>query len=306
MKNNVIVYPTYYTGRHQNNEAIIKPGYALDPEKYFIIVPNMFGNGLSSSPSNTPPPHGHGNFPSVTLYDNIQCQHRLVTEKFGISKIALVTGFSMGAQQTYHWAALFPDMVERILPICGCVKTSRHNYVFLEGIKATLTADHKYNNGHYDINDPPVQGMKAFGKVYAGWAYSPDFYREELYKQLNINSLPELLTVWENLFYPEYDANDLLAMLYSWANADISDNPKYQGDLEKAIKAIKAKAIIMPSATDMEFRHEDSAIEANLLPNAQLRIIPTKWGHLGGLPGRVKEDTEFIEKALKEILATPV
>ena len=65
---------------------------ALDPRNYFIIVPNMLGNGLSSSPSNTPAPNDMARFPNVTLYDNVTLRHRLVTEKFGIGKIKLVVG----------------------------------------------------------------------------------------------------------------------------------------------------------------------------------------------------------------------
>src|SRR5829696_9173526 len=88
-KNNVIVYPTWYSGQHYDNEWLIGDGMALDPAKYFIIVPNMLGNGLSSSPSNTPPPYDRSRFPKVTVYDNVSVQHRLVTEKFGIEKLAL-------------------------------------------------------------------------------------------------------------------------------------------------------------------------------------------------------------------------
>ena len=101
----------------------------------------MMGNGLSSSPSNTPMPYDRARFPWVSLYDDVSSQHRLVTELFGIERIALVVGWSMGAQQTYQWGALCPDMVERIAPICGSARTSRHNFAFLEGVKAALTAD---------------------------------------------------------------------------------------------------------------------------------------------------------------------
>src|SRR5258706_16444397 len=107
-KDNVIVYPTWYSAQHQDNEWLIGEGRALDPRKYFIIIPNMLGNGLSSSPSNTPPPYDGPRFPQVTPYDNVQVQHRLVTEKFGIEHIRLVTGWSMGALQSFHWGALFP------------------------------------------------------------------------------------------------------------------------------------------------------------------------------------------------------
>lgn len=54
-KTNAVVFPTWYSGRHWDNEWLIGDGMALDPAKYFVIVPNMLGNGLSTSPSNTPP-----------------------------------------------------------------------------------------------------------------------------------------------------------------------------------------------------------------------------------------------------------
>lgn len=123
-KSNVILYPTWYTGRHMDNRAAIGEGRALDPTKYFIIVPDMFGNGLSSSPNNTPSPHDRGRFPLTTTYDNIRAQKRLCEEVFGINKIRSVVGFSMSAQQAFHWGAVYPEMVQSIAPICGSAKTS--------------------------------------------------------------------------------------------------------------------------------------------------------------------------------------
>ncbi|MED5532995.1 MAG: hypothetical protein VX411_02685, partial [Pseudomonadota bacterium] len=64
-RSNVVLLPTFYTGTHVRNETFFGPGRAVDPEKHFIISINMFGNGLSSSPSNTPAPADRGNFPVV-------------------------------------------------------------------------------------------------------------------------------------------------------------------------------------------------------------------------------------------------
>ncbi|MGO4837955.1 hypothetical protein AB4144_37495, partial [Rhizobiaceae sp. 2RAB30] len=82
-KDNLIVYPTWYSGQHVDNEWLIGRGMALDPDKYCIVIPNMLGNGLSSSPSNTPEPYNAARFPQVTACDNVRAQHKLVTEKFG-------------------------------------------------------------------------------------------------------------------------------------------------------------------------------------------------------------------------------
>ena len=301
-KDNAIVFPTFFGGQHYANEAIIGPAQALDPDKYFIIVPNMMGNGLSSSPSNTPMPYDRARFPWVSLYDNVSSQHRLVTELFGIERVAMVVGWSMGAQQTYQWGALYPDMVERIAPICGSARTSRHNFVFLEGVKAALTADDAWNNGWYD--SPPYKGLRAMGRVYAGWAVSQAFYREEVYLDIGYSSLEDyLVAFWEGrrLFS---DANNFLAMIRTWQNADISLNDKYNGDFAKALGSITARAIVMPGRTDLYFPPEDNEIEVSMMPNAELRSIESIWGHLAGSPGLNPPDAAFIDAALRELLAS--
>ncbi|MGJ3251562.1 MAG: alpha/beta fold hydrolase [Elainellaceae cyanobacterium] len=300
-RSNIILIPTYYTGTHRSYHSLIQPGRAFDPDKYFIIVVNMFGNGISSSPSNTPAPHGGGNFPTITLYDNVIYQHQLLSDVFGIDHIALVAGWSMGAQQTFHWAAIYPDQVKRIVPWCGSAKTSVHNWVFLEGVKAALTTDAQYQDGHYQI--PPTQGLKAFGRVYAGWAYSQAFFRDGLYQQLGFDSAEALLRFWEE-DHLTWDANDLLAMLWSWQHADISDNPLYKGDFQAALQSIRARAIVMPAETDLYFPPEDSEIEVMHMPNAELRVIPSKWGHCAGGPDRNPVDTAFVEAAIKNVLST--
>ena len=155
-KDNVILYPTWYSGFISDNEWLIGEGMALDPSKYFIIIVCLFGNGQSTSPSNAT------DFSYMTIYDNVLQQHRLVTEHFGVSKLKLVVGWSMGAGQTYQWGCLYPDMCERICPFAGSARTAPHNFVFLEGIRSALEVDLQ------DNKERPEVGIRAFGRVYAG------------------------------------------------------------------------------------------------------------------------------------------
>lgn len=300
-KSNVIVYPTWYSGQHYDNEWLIGKGMALDPDKYFIIVPNMLGNGLSSSPSNTPAPYDRARFPDITLYDNVTLQHRLVTEVFGISKIKLVVGWSMGAQQTNQWGCLYPEMVERIAPFCGSAKTAPHNFVFLEAVKVAVTTDAAWNNGWYDT--PPNKGLRAVGRVYAGWGLSQAFYMEELWRTMGYSSLEDFLVAfWEGFFLPK-DANNLLTMAWSWQHGDISANPVFNGDIKKALGAIKAKAVVMPGERDLYFPVVDNEWEVKHMPNAVCKPIPGVWGHFAG-GGANSVDTKFIDDNLKELLAS--
>jgi homoserine O-acetyltransferase len=300
-KSNAIVYPTSFGAQHTDLEWQIGEGRALDPTKYFIVIINKFGNGLSSSPSNTPPPFDRGRYPHFTMTDNVCVQHRLMQEVFGVERVHLVYGFSMGAQQAFHWGALLPDRVERIAPICGSAKTSPHNFVFLEGVKAALTADAAWQDGWFATQ--PVRGFQAFGRVYAGWGLSQAFYREEVWRRLGFSSLEDFLVgSWEAGFRRR-DANDLLAMLWMWQHADISANGLYNGDFGKALGAITAKAIVMPCETDLYFTVEDNRREVARMPNAELRPIPSIWGHRAGNPVFNPDDAKFINDAVKELLA---
>src|ERR1700753_719343 len=131
-RDNVVLYPCSYGFKHDDMEWLIRPDGILDPTRWFIVIPNMFSNGLSSGAAETP------DYPTVvTSWDNVQAQRRFLVEQFGIEKLHAVDGFSMGAQQAYHWPAPFPDDVARIIAVCGSARTAVHNKVFLSGLLRT-------------------------------------------------------------------------------------------------------------------------------------------------------------------------
>ena len=299
-KNNVILLPTFYTGTHKRNEGFFGANRAINPEKHFIISINLFGNGLSTSPSNADKKQRGSKFPTITLWDNIKCQHELLTKNFNIEKIALVTGWSMAGCQSYQWAAQYPDMVEAILPFCASAKTSEHNFVFLEGVKAALCADPIWNNGDY--SSPPIEGLKAFGRVYAGWAFSQSFFREKKYKELGFKNVEELLIDWENDHVNNWDANNLLTKLLTWQQNDISTGPIYNNNFTEALNRIKAKAILMPCSHDLYFPAEDNEFEVKHMQNAELRKFDSIWGHCVANPGNDKNFEVALDNAINDLL----
>lgn len=299
-RDNCVVFPTYYTGDHQSNARMIGPGRALDPARWFIVVPNLFGNGVSSSPSTQTGPPAGAAFPLVTVHDNVTAQHRLVVEHLGVRSVALATGWSMGALQAWEWAVRFPHLVERLLPFCGTARCSPHNFVFLEGVKAALLADPSFDAGRYAA--PPAAGLRAFGRVYAGWAYSQAFFREGRWRDLGFDSLHALLRFWEDDHLAR-DANDLLAMLATWQHADPSANEAWHGDFEAALRSVRARTLLMPCDRDLYFTLEDNAAEAALVPGATLRPFLSVYGHCAGAPGRFAAEMAFLDAALRELLA---
>ncbi|MBU2534237.1 MAG: alpha/beta fold hydrolase [Alphaproteobacteria bacterium] len=299
-KSNAILYPTSYGAHHSDIDWLIGAGRVLDPDKYFIVIPNQLGNGLSSSPSNLAEPYGKGRVPLFTHWDNVHAQSRLLEERFGVTDLALVYGWSMGGQQALHWGAIFPDRVARICAVCTSARTSPHNKVFLEGIRSVLTSDAAYQDGHFV--ERPVSSLRAFARVYAGWAMSQAFYRERAWAAVGFASLEDFLVrAWEGNFLRR-DAADLLSMIETWYNSDISDNPIYHGNLARALGAIKARAIIMPSSTDLYFPVADSEIETAQMPNAELRPIESIWGHRAGNPVQHPPDEAVLRRAVEDLL----
>lgn len=296
---NLIVFPTCYAGKHEDNEWLIGPGKPLNTDRWCVVVPDMLGNGLSSSPSNSAPPQAGPDFPHITIADNIALQHRLVVEHLGATRIPLVVGFSMGAQQAYQWAVSYPDLVERIVALCGSARTAPHNWVFLEGVTAALKADAAWQGGRYTAR--PEVGLRALGRVWAGWGLSQEWYRQHIYREQGFATLEEFIVANYEESFLAWDANDLLAMAWTWQHADVSAGSPFEGDLASALGSIQAQALIMPGSTDLYFPVADSVEEVRHLPHGELRPIPSPWGHAAGA-GPNPKDAAFVAAAVAEWL----
>jgi homoserine O-acetyltransferase/O-succinyltransferase len=298
-RSNAILYPTSYGAQHHNLEWLINSNSILDPKQYYIIIPNMFGNGLSSSPSNDETCKLTESGFYFTHLDNVRAQKKLL-DTLEINKLALVYGWSMGAQQAYHWGALYPNCVERIAALCGTAKTTDHNRVFLQSLRTALTADPTWNGTRFA--GIPDRGFKAFARIYASWAASQAYYRQGLYFQFGYDSLEDyLIRGWE-ANYRQRNPHDLLAAIDTWLHCDLSNNPTYQGDYQQALQSIQAKTLVMPSTTDLYFTPEDCQIEADFIPDAQYLPIPSIWGHRAGNPYQNPEDEMFIRNAVIQLL----
>jgi len=280
------------------NIWLIGEDKVLSPKSYFIIIPALFGNGQSASPSNTPLKP----FPKVTFYDNVRAQYELVNKGLGIKHARAVLGWSIGASQTYQWATQYPDFMDLIVPFCGSAKTSLHNQVFLEGVKSALLAARSDSSigvaGEERTKENFVQGtdgkwtkeqreigLKALGRVYAGWGLSQAFYREKLYESvLGFKSLEDFMVNFWEVWALSKDPENMLVMLNTWQAGDCSAQEPYDGDFEKAMRSIKAKALVLPGMTDLYFPPEDSDYEVDNMSPGVGRCIafPSIWGHWAG------------------------
>jgi homoserine O-acetyltransferase len=300
-RDNAILYPCSYTAQHPDMSFLIGPDGILDPGRWFIVIPNMFSNGLSSGAADTE------DYPVVvTSWDLVQTQKRLLAEQFGITRLAAVYGFSMGAQQAYHWAAICPEVVERAFVVCGSARTAVHNQVFLSSLLRTLEAAPEHTGGGHFSSEPRAS-LRAFGHIYAGWALSQDFYRADMHlTALGAPNLETFLrTDWEERYYTRRAAN-LYAQVVTWLHGDISANPLYENDLPRALAAIQARVVLLPSETDLYFRVADNEAEMAHLRHGALHVIPGVWGHRAGNPNPklIPDAFNLLRDVVRKTLAT--
>ena len=300
-RDNAILLPSHYMADHHGYEWLIGPGKALDTTKVFLVATELFGNGHSSSPSNTPEPFHGPRFPVMSIRDNVAAVHELLAKDLKITHLRAIIGFSMGAQQAFQWAVSYPAFADRIVATSGTAKTYPHGVVRLEGQIAALTADAAFNNGDYTA--PPTKGIEAFATVWTGWLFSQEWWRRELWKADSKpgTTFEQVLHEYRTNFIPGADANDLILQMRTWERHNVGATPGFGGDVEKALRSIKTPILYMPSETDLYFPLTDARYEAAFIPGVVLKPIPSLWGHTAGAaPNPV--DARFLNDNIRNFL----
>ena len=311
-RDNAVLLPSHYMAQTNGYEWLIRSDTAadraLDLRERFLVMTELFGNGRSSSPSNTPPPFDGPRFPVMTIRDNVEAVHRLLREALGIDHLKAVIGFSMGAQQAFQWAVSYPDFMDRIVATAGTAKTYGHGIVRLEGQIAAIEADPVFAAGDYETQ--PVRGLQAFGMVWAGWLFSQEWWRRELWRGTGRgDTLAEVIESFRTRFIPGADANDLILQMRTWQSNDVgatpagTDHPAFGGDTSAALRSIKARVLCMPAETDLYFPIDDARHEAAFIPHLQFMPIPSLWGHTAGAASNAA-DRAFLNRHIADFLAT--
>ncbi|RDW82078.1 homoserine acetyltransferase like protein [Coleophoma cylindrospora] len=296
-----VLIPTCYGGRI-NSTLNFTTGALQD---YQVIVVAMLGNGESSSPSNDPAFPLTKPGPSVQYEDDVHAQYQLVTERFGLQQLEAVIGFSMGGQQAYYWSVMHGSgpapFLKNAVVICSSAKTSGHNYAFLEGPISALEVAGDYAGGAYRTHGTkPREGLRAFGRAYAGWLTSAEWFRQELWRKLGAASLQDWLHP-EVAGYESWDAENLLALARKWQGGDIGKVGGGGQGYEKALQGIQARVLLMPSMTDQYFWWRDSEREMEHLQHGVFRPIDTAWGHIAG-GGANPVDAKWIDGEIATFL----
>jgi homoserine O-acetyltransferase len=304
-KDNAILISTWYSGTHQIwRDVYVGEGHALDPSRYFIVCVDQIGSGLSVSPHNADGANAEiamSSFPHVRIGDDVVAQERLLREHFGIDRLALVVGGSMGAQQTWEWAVRFPDKVRRAAPIAGTARNTPHDFLFTEALNEQIWSDPGWAGGEYKSNAEVVDGLTRHAHLWAVMGFSTEFWKVEAWRALEFESKEAFLTGFLEPYFTAMDPNDLLCMAWKWQRGDVARHTG--GDLAAALGRITAKTFVMPIDEDMFFPVRDCRAEQELVAGSELRVVNDVLGHLG-LFGVAPTYIQQVDEHLAALLAT--
>ncbi|AVD89987.1 alpha/beta fold hydrolase [Pseudomonas sp. SWI44] len=282
-KDNAVLIPTWYSGTSKIIEDVfIGPGRAIDPDQYFVIVINQIGNGLSSSA------HQHAGFPAIDIADDVSAQHRYITQHLGLTRLALVMGGSMGAQQTFEWAVRFPHMVQRMAAIAGTARTSEVNKVLADAIIDGLRVQ------------PPSAGLSQHARLMTLYGLSAAFFEHQHFKPLGFDSVDAFVDGFMKPYFLPMDPGNLTTMLQKWRAADVAHLAG--GNVRDALQRITAKALIMPIDQDMIFPPSASQADAEMIEDAVFHVSHSPAGHLA-LFGIDNDWVQEVDGQLFELLA---
>ena len=190
--------------------------------------------------------------------------------------------------------------MDAIVATSGTAKCYGHGYVRLEGQIAALTTDPAWQGGDYTT--PPAKGLEAFGMVWAGWLYSQEWWRQELWR----TSSPAGHHVRTGVCRRSASASAPTRTTTSCRRAPGSvttSAPRRDSTAtsSKALRSIKARVLYMPSETDLYFPITDARYEQAFIPRVTFTPIPSLWGHTAGAASN-PADLKFLNDRIAAFL----
>jgi homoserine O-acetyltransferase/O-succinyltransferase len=300
-KNNAILFIHGFAANHHLFDHMIGSGKALDTDKYFIICPDALGStqtGFEHSTSAT----NSGlkmKFPQYNGRDMNKVQHKLLTEKLGITHLLMVIGISSGADHSLQFAVSYPDFMDSIVPIVGGALGTSQGLFFGPLLLSSIESCAGWDNGNYDDN-PKTCATNALSVLVF------NFYTREWWDQYI--DAPEAYDRWRKnwgAFYLDVqDARDLYYRVKVWANGWVGDSPAFNGDLNAALGSIKAKTLFIYSPQDQFYMPHQIATQAKAIAGARSVGIESPAGHLiccNGDPNATHAMGQAIKAFLQEV-----
>ena len=288
-KSNAVLFPTWFGGTTENLVGYIAPGKLVNPEKYFVILADALGDGVSSSPSNSKR-QPHMKFPAFAIRDMVNAEHQLVEKVLNIPHLRGVIGISMGGMQTFQWIVAYPGFMDRAIPIVGSPKLTSYDLLLWQAGIHAIEADANWNGGDY--TSPPEAGLRTLADI-DGLAIETPSYRV---RETKPEDFKKFIEKSEHDTIHGFDANNWIRQASAMMGHDVSR--PFGGDMRKAAASVKARVLVIVGLQDHMVNPQPALAFARLL-QAHTLELDSDCGHLAPDCQAVKVDAA-VERHLAE------
>jgi homoserine O-acetyltransferase len=265
-KSNAILFTTWASGTTEQLKSNIGRGRLVDDEKYYVIAIDALSNGVSSSPSNSKM-QPRMSFPKFTIRDMVNTEHEVLTKTLGLNHLKAVMGVSMGGMQTFQWMVAYPDFMDKAVPIVGSPRLAPYDLLLWQAQVDAIMNDRAWNNGDYTQN--PARAAEA--EFSALLLTTPENYNKHMKREQVLAELEKSKKT------STFDANDKIRQDQAMMALDVS--APFDGSMERAAAAIKAKVFVIVSKSDHVVTPVPAIDFAQLL-RASLLVLESDCGHL--------------------------
>ncbi len=272
-KSNVVVMPTAFMGKTGGMLGEVGPGRLVDSSRYYVILIDALGNGVSSSPSNSKA-QPRMQFPQFNIRDMVKSQHELLTRVFKLSHVHAVVGVSMGGHQTFQWMVSYPNFMDEAIPIVGSPRPTSYDSLLHTADLHAITFSRDWNNGNYASE--PVAALSMIADILALNGSTPE-YR---ITHTTLAELPAFISGAQNSVVKSFDANNCVRQLQAMLAQDVSK--PFGGSMEKAASVVRARVLVVPSLQD-HIVNPQPALDFAKLIHARVFKLTSNCGH--GAPG---------------------
>jgi homoserine O-acetyltransferase len=265
-KSNAVLFPTAFGWRSAGLASRIGAGKLVDSAKYYVVVVDSLGDGISSSPSNSKSQPGLS-FPQFSIRDIVNVEQKVVSESLHIRHLRAVIGFSMGGTQAFQWAVTFPDFVDKIVSIVGSPQLSSYDLLLWRTVLLALESDPDWRQGQYN-REPALHLMNMVQSLVV---QTPEFVATNTARQDYSKFESELSQGSDDL-----DANDTLRQIQAMLSTDVAAS--FGGSLQRAAAVVRAQALVVVNRQDHLMNPLPATAFAKLL-HAQLIELDSSCGH---------------------------
>jgi homoserine O-acetyltransferase len=299
-RDNAVLSLQHFMGDHHDNEFLIGPGKALDPERYFIIATDFLANATLRQDLTTGPTNSglKMRFPHITARDWVNADYKLVKEYLGIEHVVAVIGVSIGGINAFQFAVSHPEFASAIIPMAASPQTNPQARMILRHVRDVIALDPGWYSGMYDAN--PVTGLEVALTELLPWFYSTQWYMDNLTTD---GKLLSFQTFWGRLMSAA-QARDAYYQLEGWSEFNVGDTPGFKGNPKAALAEIKSKALLIGVKEDQLFRPDELQAAKNSLSDAAHLELSSPFGHIAVVGGLDRKFDDAVNSEIGKFLGT--